>query len=159
MTDQGDTTDLRKLGDPGSSDFQLDAYPFYLLNRTVSRYNTIIEAELRRIGLDVPTWRVLMILGEKEPRPIARVADAAVINISTMARIIDRMIAAGLIDALPSQNDRRVKELVLTDQGRDRLAAARRVTAPIYRRLIAGFSAREFQQLQLLLNRIYANLD
>ena len=82
------TKDLRPLGDPGSEEFRVDAYPFYLLNRAVSRYNVVIEAELRAIGIDIPTWRVLMVLGEKAPRPIAQVARSTVINISTMARIV-----------------------------------------------------------------------
>lgn len=153
------TADLRALGDPGSSGFRLDAYPFYLLNRSVSRYNVIIEAALRQIGIDIPTWRVLMILGEQQPRPIAQVARAAVINISTMARIIGRMVDAGLVVIQPSASDGRVKELKLTSLGRDKLDAARKMTAPVYRRLIRGFSAREFEQLLALLNRLHENLD
>ena len=83
--------DLRPFGDPGSDHFRVKAYPFYLLNRAVSRYNVIIESELRAIGIDIPTWRVLMILGESEPLAVGQVAKSAVINISTMMRIIERM--------------------------------------------------------------------
>ena len=39
--------DPRKLGDPGTAAFHVDKYPFYLLNRLVSRYNVIIESRLR----------------------------------------------------------------------------------------------------------------
>lgn len=151
--------DLRALGDPGSSGFRLEAYPFYLLNRSVSQYNIIIEAALRQIGIDIPTWRVLMILGEQEPRPIAQVARAAVINISTMARLTERMIKAGLIETMPSNSDGRVKEIKLTPLGRAKLAAARKITAPVYRKVIRGFSAREFEQLLQLLNRLHENLE
>lgn len=152
-------TDLRELGDPGSEGFHLDAYPFYLLNRAVSRYNVVIESELRRIGIDIPTWRVLMILGEAEPRPIAQVARCAVINISTMARIVDRMIDTGLVQASPSASDGRVTELALTGTGRKKLAAARKITAPVYRRLIRGFSARDFESMLGHLNRLHDNLE
>ncbi|MGE0581340.1 MAG: MarR family winged helix-turn-helix transcriptional regulator [Steroidobacteraceae bacterium] len=151
--------DLRKLGDPGSRDFHLEAYPFYLLNRAVSRYNVVIEAQLRRIAIDIPTWRVLMILGEAEPRAIAQVAKCAVINISTMARIVDRMFQAHLVQVLPSSADGRVTRLALTALGRRKLAAARKVTAPVYRQLIEGFSARSFGQLLAHLNRLHDNLD
>lgn len=153
------SVDLRELGDPGSENFHLEAYPFYLLNRAVSRYNVVIEAQLRRIAIDIPTWRVLMILGESEPRPIAQIAKCAVINISTMARIVDRMIDADLIQTLPSAADGRVTRLALTSLGRRKLAAARKITAPIYRRLIKGFSARNFGQLLTFLNRLHDNLD
>lgn len=151
--------DLRPLGDPGSESFHVDRYPFYQLNRVVSRYNVVIEAELRRIGIDIPTWRVLMILGEESPQPIGQIAKLAVINISTMMRIVERMDKAGLLKSTPSASDGRITELALSASGRAKLAAARKVTAPIYQRLIRGFSASDFSNLLDLLNRLYVNLD
>jgi len=151
--------DLRPFGDPGSDQFRVDAYPFYLLNRAASRYNTTIESHLRPIGLEIPSWRVLMILGEAEPQPIAQVAKTAVINISTMMRIVERMTKAELIVTLPSTSDGRVTELKLTDEGRRKLAAARQATAPIYQQIIRGFSATDFARLLDLLNRLDANLE
>lgn len=153
------TEDLRALGDPGSAQFRVDCYPFYLLNRAVSRYNVRIEAELRQIDIDIPTWRVLMILGESAPQPIGQVAKLAVINISTMMRIVERMAKAKLIESIPSATDGRITELNLTSDGRKKLAKARKITAPIYKQLIRDFSAREFANLRTLLNRLYDNLE
>ena len=150
--------DLRLLGDPGSEDFRLDCYPFYLLNRTVSRYNVVIEAELRKIGIDIPTWRVLMILGEQEPQPIGQIAKLAVINISTMMRIVERMMKAGLIKSTPSASDGRTTELKLSAAGRKKLTEARSITAPVYKKLIAGIGAKQFSGLLGLLNQIHDNL-
>ena len=151
--------DLRPSGDPGSESFQVDRYPFYQLNRVASRYNIVIDAELRQIDIDIPTWRVLMILGETCPQPIGQVAKLAVINLSTMMRIMERMEKAGLIKSGSSASDGRVTELTLTAAGRTKLAAARKVTAPIYQRLIRGFSAGDFSQLLDLLQRLYENLE
>ena len=151
--------DLRPFGDPGSDQFRVDAYPFYLLNRAVSRYNVVIESQLRGIGLDIPSWRVLMILGEAEPLPIAQVAKSAVINISTMMRIVERMQKAELIETVPSESDGRVTELRFTPMGREKLAAAREATAPIYHKLIRGFSAADFSKLLDLLGRLHDNLE
>lgn len=153
------SSDLRKLGDPGSTGFHLEAYPFYQLNRLVSRYNIVIEGRLRTIGIDIPTWRVLMILGESEPRPVAYLAKCAVINISTMVRIIERMIAAEFIRSLPSSQDGRVTDIVLTRLGREKLSAARKITAPVYHRLIHNVGAREFSQLLDSIKRLYDNLE
>nr|WP_298726764.1 MarR family winged helix-turn-helix transcriptional regulator [uncultured Steroidobacter sp.] len=151
--------DLRPHGDPGSESFHVDRYPFYQLNRLVSRYNVVIETELRRIKIDIPTWRVLMILGEQCPQPIGQVARLAVINISTMMRIVGRMEKAGLIKTVPSASDGRITELMLTAAGRTKLAAARKITAPIYQRLIVGFSADDFSHLLDLLSRLHRNLE
>jgi DNA-binding MarR family transcriptional regulator len=151
--------DLRPFGDPGSDQFQVDAYPFYLLNRAASRYNIAIESQLRPLGIEIPVWRVLMILGEREPLPIAQVAKSAVINISTMMRIVERMAKAGLIETQASGTDGRVTELVMTALGREKLEAARAATSPLYRQIIRDFSAEEFGQLLDLLGRLHSNLD
>ncbi|QNQ08668.1 MarR family winged helix-turn-helix transcriptional regulator [Sphingomonas alpina] len=151
--------DNRLLGDPGTPAFRLDQYPFYLLNRAVSRYNIIIDARLRSIGIDIPTWRVLMVLGERSPRSIGQIAEAAVINLSTMMRIVQRMTNAGLVSNAPNAADARVTDVRLTPMGEDILDKARRLTAPIYAKLIAGFSARDFGRLIVLLTRLDANLD
>ncbi|MCJ2182433.1 MarR family transcriptional regulator [Novosphingobium sp. 1949] len=153
------TEDLRPLGNPSSENFRLDAYPFYLLNRAASRYNVVIESELRRIGIDIPAWRVLMILGEAQPLSIGQVAKSAVINMSTMMRIIERMTKAGLIETNPSEADGRVKEVLLTDHGKAKLADARIVTAPLYDKIIKGFSAAEFSTMLQILERLHDNLE
>jgi DNA-binding MarR family transcriptional regulator len=150
--------DLRPFGDPGSEAFRVDAYPFYLLNRALGRYNVVIEAELRAIGIDIPTWRVLMILGETAPLAIGQVARSAVINLSTMMRIVARMAKAGLVATQPGAQDGRITEVLLTEAGRAKLAEARQVTAPIYARVIRGFSAADFGKLLTLLNRLHDNL-
>ncbi len=154
----GGKSNTRILGDPGLESFQVDKYPFYLLNRLVSRYNVVIGARLRTIELDIPSWRVLMILGERAPRRLADVAVAAVINVSTMTRIIQRMTRAGLILCTPLQDDGRVTEVNLTPAGREKLARARETTAPVYAQIISGFSDRDLDQLIGSLNRMYNNL-
>ncbi|RZF63524.1 MarR family transcriptional regulator [Sphingomonas populi] len=157
--DRAKRLDQRSLGDPGSAEFQVDRYPFYLLNRAVSRYNIVIGARLRAIGLDIPNWRVLMVLGEHAPRSIGQIAEASVINLSTMMRIIGRMSDAGLVTSAPGSEDARVTEVDLTQDGRVKLAEARAATAPVYANLIEGFSATDFDRMIGLLNRLHDNLD
>lgn len=154
----GVQVDTRILGDPGTEAFQVDKYPFFLLNRLVSRYNGVIEPRLRAIGLDIPYWRVLMILGEASPRGVREIADAAIIPLSTTTRIVQRMAAADLVSLAPSAHDARVTEVQLTGQGRAKLSEARAATAPVYAKVIHGFSQRDFDRLLGLTNRLHANL-
>ena len=150
--------DNRILGDPGTSAFQVGKYPFFLLNRLVSRYNNVIEPRLRAIGLDIPYWRVLMILGESSPRGVRDIADAAVIPLSTMTRIIQRMATAGLVVARSSPDDARVTMVSLSPAGEARLGDARGATSPIYHKIIRGLSARDFDTLIGLLDQLHRNL-
>lgn len=153
------TLDSRTLADPGTAAFQVEKYPFYLLNRLVSRYNVVVEAKLKPLGLDIPYWRVLMILGENAPRGVAEVAAAAVIPLSTMTRIIQRMEAASLVRVKASKADARVSEVSLRAAGRAKLEAAREVTAPVFRAIIKGIDRQDFDKLLWLLNHLHSNLE
>lgn len=153
-----DSTDNRILGDPGTPAFQLERYPFFQLNRLVSRYNAVIEAHLRAIGIDIPSWRVLMILGEHSPRGVRDIADAAVIPLSTMTRIIQRMAQAGLVVSRPSAADGRVTEVLLAKAGEDKLVQARKATSPVYHQVIRGLSEADFNALLALLGQLHGNL-
>ena len=150
--------DNRVSGNPGTPAFRVDKYPFYLLNRASSRYNILIDARLRKIGLDIPYWRVLMILGEHAPRSISQIAEAAVINITTMMRIVQRMEKDGLVSSAPGKDDARITEVGLTATGETRLAEARVITAPVYEHVFKGFSERDFNRLTGWLDLIHDNL-
>lgn len=151
--------DWREFGNPGSASFDVEAYPFYQLNRTASRYNRVIGHLLRAIDLEIPAWRVLMILGQASPMPISEVAEKAVINISTMARLVERMKNLGYLRPCPSALDGRVTEIDLTPLGQEKLAVARRITAPFYEAAISGFSKEEFQVFITLMKRLHDNLN
>lgn len=152
------TSSLKERGNPGSDLFEVHSYPFFQLNRTTSRYNQMIEAELRTIDLEVPAWRVLMILGEQSPMPIGRIADLAVINISTMMRLVGRMKRLGLVASLASASDKRVTQLELTAEGKSKLQEARALTAPIYARAMKTLDDRDHAALLKLLEELHANL-
>ncbi|HEY9553924.1 MarR family winged helix-turn-helix transcriptional regulator [Allosphingosinicella sp.] len=150
--------DPRDLGDPGTAAFQLEKYPFYLLNRLVSRYNVVIEARLKTIGIDIPYWRVLMVLGQKSPRGVGQLAEAAVIPFSTMTRIVQRMVTAKLVVCRQLESDNRVTEVTMTSKGKQKLSEARMITAPVYAQIIRGFSIEDFEQLTHSLDRLHGNL-
>lgn len=154
-----DRPDALRSGDPGTAAFQVERYPFYLLNRLVSRYNTVMDARLRAIGLDIPAWRVLMILGERSPRGTRDLAEAAVIPISTMTRIVQRMTGNDMVSVGPSAEDARVTMVALTAAGSAKLRKARRAAAPVYRHLVRDLPPAEFERLIALLNQLHRNLD
>jgi DNA-binding MarR family transcriptional regulator len=153
------TVDSRVLGNPGTPAFRVEKYPFFVLNRLVGRFNTLIEARLKAVGIDIPYWRVLLVLGEAAPRSIGNLAEATVINLSTMMRIVQRMERDGLVATRPGLTDARVTDVSPTSLGLETLAAARRVAAPIYEALVDGLSEPDFDRLLSLLGRLQANLD
>lgn len=99
-----------------------------------------------------------MVLGESRPRSIGSISDAAVINPSTLTRILQRMTAAGLIMSQAHPDDTRVSVVDLTDTGLAKLGEARAITAPIYLKAIEGFGEAEFSQLITAIERMFHNL-
>ena len=69
------------------------------------------------------------------------------------------MAAAGLVTTAASATDARVTLVSLTPLGQEKLAQARRATAPVYARVIRGLDRNEFDKLLSLLERLHDNLE
>jgi DNA-binding MarR family transcriptional regulator len=95
---------------------------------TASRLLVAISA--RSIGLvdetiTIPQFRTLVILANRGPINLATLAGLLGVQPSATGRMVDRLVAAGLIDRLPHPTSRRELLAVLTRRGRD---VVRRVT-------------------------------
>jgi DNA-binding MarR family transcriptional regulator len=96
---------------------------------TASRLLVAISA--RSIGLvdetiTIPQFRTLVILANRGPINLATLAGLLGVQPSATGRMVDRLVAAGLIDRLPHPTSRRELLAALTRRGRD---VVRRVTA------------------------------
>ncbi len=99
---------------------------------TASRLLVAISA--RSIGqvdetITIPQFRTLVILANRGPVNLATLAGLLGVQPSATGRMVDRLVAAGLIDRLPHPTSRRELLAALTKRGRE---VVRRVTA--YRR-------------------------
>ncbi len=71
-----------------------------------------------------------------------------------ITRLLDRIIAAGLVERVPCPTDRRVQYAALTDTGRARLEQAAAVQVRQLRRTFEHFSADDVRTLDELLDRL-----
>ena len=71
-----------------------------------------------------------------------------------ITKLLDRMIAAGLVERVACPTDRRVSFAAVTADGRTRLAQAAELHAANLRRAFADFTADELQSLDELLDRL-----
>jgi DNA-binding MarR family transcriptional regulator len=71
-----------------------------------------------------------------------------------ITRMLDRMIAAGLVQRVPCPTDRRVYFAALTEQGQAKLDGAAKVHAANLRQAFAGFTADELRTFDDLLDRL-----
>jgi DNA-binding MarR family transcriptional regulator len=150
---------VRRQADPSDPQFELAHSPFFWLSRVSGRYVLDMEAVLRRVGMDVPRWRVLMILHEHHPASVSAIADLAVIKLSTMTRIIQRMQADGLVSCRPAPTDARVTEVSLCDAGAHAVEQVRGQASRVFHQAFDDISDAELVVFLGVLRRLFANLE
>lgn len=148
----------RRKNDPSAENFSLDDYPFYLMTRVMAAYYGLLEDALKKVGVDQPRWRVLMILGAKNPSNMSELSERAVIKNSTMTRLIQRMQVQGLVRNAPNPDDNRVSEVFLTPMGRQHLEMVRDVGGQIFRRAFDSAPPGAADSLVKALKSVHGNL-
>lgn len=138
--------------------FHRAEWPFYWIARVTGRYFQRMEASLEDIGIDVPSYRVLMTLYEDRHVSISAIADACVIKPNTATRIVQRMTVDGLVVVQPSVSDRRVTEVSLTPKGESLRHQAKAIAERVLVQAFDGVSDAERQKLNRLLAGVFDRL-
>lgn len=112
-------------GDP-LTDLELRAWRGML--RAHAGVTRRLDADLReRHGLSLTAYEALMLIGTSPRRRlrISELSEGALLSVSGMSRMVDRLERDGLVVRESCSDDRRGAEVALTTMGRGRLRAAR----------------------------------
>jgi len=139
--------------------FKASEWPFFWMIRASSRYLQAADAVLKPIGLDVPRWRVLMSLYEKDTASVSELAERSVIRLNTMTKIVQRMQLDGLVTCRPRATDSRVTEVMLTEAGEAARKRARREVDRISGQVLEPLGERNIQTLNRLLQKVFDGFD
>lgn len=143
---------------PLAEGIPLDDFVPYLLNRISNRLNSDLAAELRGLGHSLPQWRVLAVLRVRDGRALSELSVYTVIEQSTLSRIVERMVKAGLVERRAHERDARVVRVHLTAGGRAAFERMVPVALCHYRRATAGIGPGEVERLVATLHRILDNV-
>ncbi|PCD78656.1 MarR family transcriptional regulator [Acetobacter orleanensis] len=152
------TSKVWRAADPKDPLFSANSSPFFHLARLVGLYQLRMDTHLKRIGMDMPRWRVLAILHEEDCAPMSRIAERAVFRISTTTKLIYRMESEGLTSTSVSEHDGRVTEVRLTDKGRDTFEGIRSVASLVFERAFHNCDDDEIKMLLKTSRKLYDNL-
>jgi MarR family transcriptional regulator, organic hydroperoxide resistance regulator len=158
MTEGRRTANWRRA-DPVDPEFKIASSPFYWLARVEGRYTLGMDAVLKRIEMDVPRWRVLMLLTEHSPASVSELSEHAIIRLSTMTKIVLRMKAEGYVDTRVSATDGRVTEVLLMPKGQQAVKQVRAQAGRIFQQAFRDLSASQLAGLNDALQKIFHNLD
>jgi DNA-binding MarR family transcriptional regulator len=140
---------------PGN--YQPDESIGYLMRRILAAVSQEVERELEPSGLTNAQWVPLLKLYMGSASTVAELARECMLDTGGMTRLLDRLEVKGLVRRVRSNEDRRVVNLELTDEGR---AAAKEIPTTlcnVQNAHMRGFTVEEWQTLKGMLRRILAN--
>ena len=144
---------------PDEYEFNFRDWPFYWLARVDRQYHSVLERVLARISLDIPSWRVLMILHSIGTASVSEIAEHSIVKLSTMTKIIQRMEAEGFVSSAPAEHDRRVTMVTITAKGEEKGRAAWVESEKIKDRVFAGIALEDRDQMIGLLRKLSGQLS
>ena len=121
-----------------------------------SMHSAIIHS--REFGLSMPQLSTLMILRKKQVSAISEIAEELGVSSAAASQMIDRMVNEGLILRAESPDDRRVKQVRLTDKGRQLLRENFKARRQWITEIIESLSDKEkehvYQAFNILVQKI-----
>jgi MarR family transcriptional regulator for hemolysin len=109
------------------------------LTVTTRRWVAFLDKRLGELGLTGSRWYALVELSKSSDNPSQRELAALLgIEPASLVRILDRLSAAGLINRLPHDTDRRTKQIEITPSGKTVLAEISAVSAKVRDELLDG---------------------
>jgi DNA-binding MarR family transcriptional regulator len=134
----------------------LDAWRSYLQSH--ASILRVLDAELvAEQGMTTRDYEVLLYLAQAEDRrlPMSALAESTMLTRSGITRLVDGLVANGLIERVSCSADARVSYARLTDTGYEKLREAGCThIAGIRRLFLEHFNAEEIDQLASLLSRL-----
>jgi DNA-binding MarR family transcriptional regulator len=136
----------------------LSDYLPYLINRIGAAFVAGYEPDLAQHGLSIAMWRVLAALSINGKQRQIDVADTTSIDVSTMSRLVTRLVSLGLVTRTRSDTNNREVSVELSPKGRalvNRLIPrARKLEADA----TAGISAADLAVTRETLRRMYRSM-
>src|SRR5262245_7766111 len=131
----------------------------FLLNDAARLMRKDFERRTRSLGLTRAQWQTLFHLHRNEGCNQATLADLLEVEPITLARLIDRLEASGLVVRQQDPNDRRARLLFLGERAHPLLDELKTLGAQTRQIALAGISEDEQTLLMTLLTKMRANLS
>lgn len=116
-----------------------------------------LDRRMESLGLTDAQWKPLVVLQQGIGRTAADIARLGCHDTGAVTRLLDRLEGKGLIRRVRSEEDRRVVNLELTEEGRQIAPEVPKIIAELANQVLVGFSEAEFRQFQDLLRRALIN--
>lgn len=124
------------------------------------RWRQVLDAEAQAAGLTDATWRPLLhlhLLGEGTRQK--DLAASLGIEGPSLVRLLDTLVAKGLIQRSEDDTDRRAKLLCLTPEGQSVVARIRKTVDTLEDELLSPFSDSEIARVAEFVERLESTVN
>lgn len=149
----------RKSIDPGEEfPFAVDDYLLHLVVAIYQFRDSRLDQGLRPLGLNVSRYRVLGVLERFGASSMTELASFTAMQRTTLTRIADQLVAAGLVARAGEARDRRQVILTLTEAGREAHSRGLDVVLQLNQRLLGGVPESERRAAARVLMQVVSRL-
>ncbi len=119
---------------------------------TANWINSCQNEFFKDYGISPQQYNILRILrGAGEPLKVQTIKDRMLERSPNATRLMDKLCAKNYIERLPSEHDRRVVKIVITEEGKDLLKS---IPNNLNKELLKNISEEEAEQLSNLLDKM-----
>lgn len=123
-------------------------------------WRSVIDQALIDTGLTQSRWTVLMQLQVVErPLTVSELAFAMGIELPPLTRTLNQLVESGLIVRVEDKDDRRIRLVTLSEQGKHQVAQVNRVVEECQRKVSEGLPAEQLDQFSQTLNLLTENMS
>jgi MarR family 2-MHQ and catechol resistance regulon transcriptional repressor len=137
-----------------------DAISAYLvIQRASSAVNRTVSKKLAQWKLSVAKYGVILQLYDNETLPLSELSKLVFCGNSNLTALVDRMERDDLVKRVNHHSDRRIKEIRLTDKGRELVPKVIAEYRPFLHQMMTCLSPDEQQILIKILTRLRERLE
>ncbi|CAG0966154.1 MarR family winged helix-turn-helix transcriptional regulator [Geobacter sp.] len=133
---------------------------FYRLGLLTRHWRQVLDTEFQSAGLTDATWRPLLhlnLLGDGTRQK--DLAASVGIEGPSLVRLLDTLVAKGLMERSEDVTDRRAKLLRLTPEGREIVARIRKTVVSLENELLSPFSDGEIARVAEFIERLESTVS
>jgi MarR family transcriptional regulator, 2-MHQ and catechol-resistance regulon repressor len=119
--------------------------------RALTRY---AAKDTEETGLGLSDFSVLEVLLHKGPLPVNTIGPIVDLTPGSISTAVDRLFLKGLVSRLESAEDRRIRIVALTPDGKDLIVRAFRKHAGQMRKVFSELSPEELRGLEMALKKV-----
>jgi DNA-binding MarR family transcriptional regulator len=127
----------------------------FLLNQIVSRVHAESTEEFRKLGFNLQSGRVLIVLLQNPGANIGTLAEITTIDLSTLSHMLARMSRQKLLERRRDEADTRYVTVHLTPEGTRLALGCKKASDDRERRMLKGIPQAEIDALRGTLSKIF----